>query len=256
MALFDTHCHLDYDFGPKSLESVLSEARAAGVTKFLTISTEVKTVEKVAAIAEAHEGVYYTVGVHPHDSRDLRQEDIPLLERLGASQKCLAVGEIGLDYHYDHSPRETQQARLEDQLELALRLRKPIVIHSREGEADLLTALRRYALRAKTLPGVIHCFSGTESFARECLDLGFYLSFSGIVTFKKADEVREAAKLCPKDRILVETDAPFLAPVPHRGKKCEPVMVALTARFLADYLGIEFDEFAGQTTGNAERLFL
>lgn len=253
--LCDSHCHLDYPFDGKTVDELIQDGQKHGVERFVTISTETKTMERVAEIGRAHPQVYFTIGVHPHDSKDLRTEDLPMMERLALEPKCVAIGEIGLDYHYDHSPREVQRAHLEVQLDLALKVKKPIVIHSREGESDLLDALVPYVKKAQGVPGVIHCFSGTEEFGNQCLDLGFMLSFSGIVTFKKADEVRAVALRVPKDRILVETDAPFLAPIPHRGKTCFPWMVRLTAESLATLRGVSFEAIAETTTRNAEKVF-
>jgi TatD DNase family protein len=182
---------------------------------------------------------------------------MPTLDKAGRHPKCRAIGEIGLDYHYDHSPRDIQKSALKLQLDLARQLGLPVVIHSRDGEEDLLQALTDYSKQLTTgsIPGIIHCFSGTVAFGQACLDLGFYISFSGILTFKKADEVRTAAQLFPLDKILVETDAPFLAPIPHRGRKCEPSMVRLTALKLAELKGISFEEVARTTTANSKRVF-
>lgn len=253
--LIDSHCHLDYPFDGKTVDELIAEAKTQGVERFVTISTETKTMERVAEIGRKHTEVYFTIGVHPHDSKDLRHEDLPMMERLAREPKCVAIGEIGLDYHYDHSPREVQRAHLEVQLDLALKVGKPIVVHSREGEGDLLDALEPYAKKAKGVPGVIHCFSGTEPFGKKCIDLGFMLSFSGIVTFKKADEVRATALTTPEDHLLVETDAPFLAPIPYRGKTCQPWMVRLTAESLATLRGVSFEQIAQTTTQNAQKVF-
>ena len=255
--LIDSHCHLNYDYLPKSLEEVLTEARLAGVEALITIGTDLASIGEIQAISEKYPYIYHTVGVHPHDAIVLKPDDMPALEQAGRHSKCRAIGEIGLDYHYDHSPRETQKSVLKMQLDLARQLGLPVVIHSREGEEDLLQALTEYSrqLPAGAIPGVIHCFSGSVTFGQACVDLGFYISFSGILTFKKADEVRTAAQLYPLDKILVETDAPFLAPIPYRGKKCEPSMVKLTALKLAELRGISFEEVAQVTTANSKRVF-
>jgi TatD DNase family protein len=257
MDLIDSHCHLNYDYAPKSADDLIREAKAAGIVAMVTIGTDVASIEAVEKISSAHEGVYHTVGMHPHDTVDLKDEDLAILEKAAQHPKCRAIGEIGLDYHYDHSPRETQKKRLQDQIELALRLKQPIVIHSRDGEEDLLVALRGYSERCSPglIPGIIHCFTGTLEFGRACLDLGFLISFSGIVTFKKAEDVQSAAREFPLDRLLVETDSPFLAPIPHRGKKCEPAMVKLTAQKIAELKGISIEEVARVTTANARRFF-
>jgi TatD DNase family protein len=256
MNLIDSHCHLNYEYEPKSTEEVIAEAAAAGVVKLVTIGTEIATIAAVQAISEKHANVFHTVGVHPHEAVTIGEGDLARLEAAAKHPKCRAIGEIGLDYHYDHSPRDVQRKRFDDQLLIAARLALPVVIHSREGEEDLLASLSAYAPRSKSkYPGVIHCFSGTVEFGKKCLDLGFLISFSGIVTFKKADEIREAARTFPLERILVETDSPYLAPIPYRGKKCEPSMVKLTAQKIAEIRGISFDEVAEATTRNAEAFF-
>jgi TatD DNase family protein len=255
--LIDSHCHLNYDYSPKTLDLILEEASIAGIETLVTIGTEIATLDEVQAISEKYPQVYHTVGVHPHDSIGLKPEELGRLEQAARHPKCRAIGEIGLDYHYDHSPRDVQKAALQVQLDLARKLNLPVVIHSREGEEDLLIALTDYAqqVHAGAIPGIIHCFSGTVAFGEACLKLGFYISFSGIITFKKADEVRTAAQIFPLDRILMETDSPFLAPVPHRGKKCEPSMVKANALKLAEIKGISFEEVALITTSNSKRVF-
>lgn len=258
--LIDSHCHLNYDYSPKTLKEVIEEAQTQGVEAFVTIGTEMSTLSEIQAISDQYAQVYHTVGIHPHDVSSIQDSDLVRLEEASRHPKCRGIGEIGLDYHYDHSPRDIQKRRLQDQLDLARRVDKPVIIHSREGEEDLLLALTAYAKAllsgpTEKIPGIIHCFSGTVAFGQACLDLGFYVSFSGILTFKKADEVRTAAQLFPLERILVETDAPFLAPIPHRGKKCEPSMVKLTAQKLAEIKGVSFEEVARVTTENSKRVF-
>jgi TatD DNase family protein len=255
--LIDSHCHLNYDFAPKTTDDLVREAKLADVAAMVTIGTDLKTIDEVRKISEKYPNVYHSIGVHPHDAIELGDADFALLEKAARHPKCRAIGEIGLDYHYDHSPRDIQQKRLEQQLDLALSLGKPIVIHSREGEEDLLKSLTGYAKRLKpgAIPGIIHCFTGTVEFGKACVDLGFYISFSGIITFKKAEEVRAAASAFPLERLLVETDSPYLAPMPHRGKKCEPSMVKLTALKLAEVKGVSFDELARVTTANSCRIF-
>lgn len=255
--LIDSHCHLNYDYAPKSVDDLINEARAAGVSTLVTIGVDPATLDVVREISERHENVYHTAGFHPHDAITIRDEDLAKLEQAARHPKCRAVGEIGLDYHYDHSPREVQQSWLKAQLEIALKTQQPVIIHSREGEADLLAALTDYASRvpAGAIPGVIHCFTGTKEFGRACLKLGFYISFSGILTFKNAEDLRDCARDFPLERILVETDSPYLAPIPHRGKKCEPSMVRLTAMKLAEIKGLPFEEIARVTTENSRRFF-
>ncbi len=257
MKFIDSHCHLNFDYAPKTDTDLVQEAEAAGVEALITIGTELETFPKIQEISNRFPNVFHTIGIHPHDSITLNDSDFPTLEKAARHPKCRAIGEIGLDYYYGHSPKEIQIRRLEQQLELALALRQPVVIHSRDGEEDLLRVLKTYAQRVPSdlSPGVIHCFSGTPRFGQECLDLGFYISFSGILTFKKAEEVREGARIFPLEKILIETDAPFLAPVPFRGKKCEPKMVKLTAEKLAEIKNLPLAEIAEKTTRNAKKLF-
>jgi TatD DNase family protein len=255
--LIDSHCHLNYDYAPKTVDDLIREGKLAGIEAFVTIGTDLPTIAEIQAISDKYPEVYHTIGVHPHDASSLSEADSETLLKAANHPKCRGIGEIGLDYHYEHSPRDVQQQRLEQQLEIALALEKPIIIHSREGEEDLLKSLTQYAKKVKAgaPPGIIHCFTGTEAFGRACLDLGFYISFSGILTFKKATEVQTCAVAFPLERLLVETDSPFLAPIPHRGKKCEPAMVKLTAMKLAELKGVSLETVARTTTANAKRVF-
>lgn len=256
-ALIDTHCHLDFDYSPKTADDLVREAGEAGVSHLVTIGTEMASLPKVQAISERFENVFHTVGVHPHDAKDVRDDDLDTLAQAASHPKCRAIGEIGADYHYDNSPRDVQIARLNDQLEVALRAGLPVVIHARDAEPDLVQALGAYAARVPTgrTPGVIHCFTGTTPFGQACIEMGFYISLSGILTFKKSQDLQESARAFPLDRLLVETDSPFLAPVPLRGKKCEPAMVRHTAAKLAELKGVSFEEVAAVTTGNAKKVF-
>ncbi|MBI4924839.1 MAG: TatD family hydrolase [Bdellovibrio sp.] len=255
--LIDTHCHLDSDFSPKTIPDLLREATLADVSIMIAVATELDSVKKVSEISSQYENVFCTVGIHPHEAKKFDISDVLILKEAAMNPKCKAIGEIGLDYHYKFSTPEEQKYTLEQQLNLAAKLGLPVVIHSREAEEDLEISLSRYAKRVKTgaIPGVLHCFTGTKEFGLKCLDLGFYVSFSGILTFKNADSIRECARVFPLDRIVIETDAPFLAPVPWRGKKCEPSYLKLTAQKLAEIRGMSFDEVAQATTENAKRLF-
>lgn len=255
--LIDSHCHLNYDYAPKTADDLIADAKAAGVTTLMTIGVDPQTLAEVQALSTKYPEVFHTVGYHPHDAISVQDDDLIALEKAASHPKCRAIGEIGLDYHYNHSPKDVQIRRLKDQLDIALRLKLPIIIHSREGETDLLEALKSYAsqLAPGSLPGVIHCFTGTQEFGQACLDLGFYISFSGILTFKNAEDLRRCAQTFPLERLLVETDSPYLAPVPHRGKKCEPSMVRFTAMKLAEIKGITLEEVARVTTANSRRLF-
>lgn len=261
--LIDSHCHLNYDYAPKNEEQLIQEAREAGVEVLITVAAELGVIPELERLSARHPNIYHTVGVHPHEAISMGSteaevaESLAILERAARNPKCRAIGEIGLDYHYDHSPREVQRQRLDDQLELALNLRLPVIIHSREAEDDLLESLKKYAARVPSdrIPGIIHCFSGTRAFGEACLQLGFYVSFSGILTFKNAEDLRDCARAFPIEKLLVETDSPYLAPIPFRGKKCEPAMVKFTAQKLAELKGLSFEEVARITTANARRIF-
>ncbi len=259
--LIDTHCHLNFDYeNGKQAADLVKEAADAGVGILITIGTEHPTFKDVQKISETFPNVYHTIGVHPHDASTVDADALKYMRPFLDHPKCVAVGEIGLDYYYEHSDRAKQQQELRAQLALALEVKKPVVIHSRDGENDLLPILTNYVNEmkksgAQNSPGVIHCFSGTEAFARACIDLGFYISLSGILTFKNTEPLREMARKFPRDRVLVETDSPFLAPVPMRGKKCEPAMVVHTAQKLADVWGVSLEELAQITTQNARKCF-
>lgn len=262
-ALIDTHCHLNYEFTPKTEQQIIQEAQEAGVEALITVSAEIAVIPQLEKLSQNYPFIYHSVGVHPHDAFSLGSStegiaaSIALLEKAATHPKCRAIGEIGLDYYYEQSPREIQKNALEQQLDLALRTKLPVIIHSREAEEDLLPFLQTYAkkLPSDSPAGVIHCFSGTRAFGEACLDLGFLISFSGILTFKNAEELRDCARAFPLDRLLVETDAPYLAPIPFRGKKCEPSMVKYTALKLAEVKGLSFEEVARVTTANAKKLF-
>lgn len=257
MEFIDSHCHLIYDYSPKAATDLIREADAAGVKTLINVGTELSSFAPIQAVSEAFPRVFHTIGVHPHEAATLTDADLATIEAAALHPKCRAIGEIGIDTHYEHSPLDAQIQRLRDQLAIALRVELPIVIHSRESEAELLLELTEYAKQVPSgrVPGVIHCFTGSYAFGQACLDLGFYISFSGILTFKNAEDLRESARKFPLDRLLVETDSPYLAPIPFRGKKCEPAMVRFTAQKLAEIKGCSLEEVAGQTTANARRVF-
>ncbi len=259
--LIDSHCHLHYDYAPKSTADIVREAQEAGVIALVTVGTDLDSIAPIAAVSDQFDRVYHTVGVHPHEAASLAGplED-PGLERLRlASQhaRCRAIGEIGLDYHYNHATASDQISALEAQLGLALEVQLPVVIHSRDAEDELLLRLSAYAKKwsGSTAPGVIHCFTGTQEFGARCLDLGFLISFSGILTFKNADDLRTCARVFPLEHLMVETDSPYLAPIPMRGKKCEPSYVRWTATQLAEVKGLTLEEVARATTRNAQNFF-
>jgi TatD DNase family protein len=249
--LVDSHCHLDDPKFDEDREAAIERAHAAGIERMLAIGTGNGPPDLDAAVrlADRYEFMYATVGVHPHDAAKATEETFARLRELAAHPKVLAIGEIGLDYHYDFSPRPVQREVFARQLALAAEVRKPIVIHTREAWEDTLEQIT-------SLPygGVMHCFTGDAAQARQALDRGFHLAFGGVLTFPKAESVREAARLAPEDRLLVETDCPYLAPVPHRGKRNEPAFLVETARRLAEVRGLAAEEIAEITTRNFERL--
>lgn len=258
--MIDSHCHLHYDYAPKTVADLVREAHEAGVTHLVTVGVDLKTQAEVRTIAENHAAVYFTAGVHPHDAVDLEAstDGIEQIRAESRHPKCVAIGEIGLDYYYEHSDREAQKRQLARQLALALEVRKPIVVHSRDAEADLLPMLEGYAKSARaagTSPGIIHCFTGTQAFGQACIDAGFFISLSGIVTFKNAEDLRTAVKSFDPRKLIVETDSPYLAPIPNRGKKCEPRMVVDTAKFVANLVGVPLAEFDASTTANTRAVF-
>jgi TatD DNase family protein len=254
--LVDTHCHLDAHYFPDGPDDVLARAHAAGVFGFVVIGVGKDLAPAHAAIALAKripEQIAAVVGVHPHDASTLCDVTCAELTHLARAPEVVAVGEIGLDYHYDHSPREIQKATFAKLIALAREVKKPIVVHTRSAAADTLDILTQEG--ARDVGGVIHCFSEDRAFAKRALDLGFYVSFSGIVTFKTSVAIQDVAAWAPLDRILVETDSPYLAPIPKRGKPNEPSYLVHTAQRIADLRGIPLPELAEATTRNAERAF-
>jgi len=253
--LIDTHCHLDRSYFPEGPNDVLQRAQLAGVGGFVVIGVgrTLDAARDAVALAEQRDDVMATVGVHPHDAEAADEAMMDELTALATRPRVAAIGEVGLDYYYEHSAKETQQAVLRRFIALAKAVRKPLVIHTRSAADDTLAVLRDEG--AHDVGGVIHCFSEDLPFARQALDLGFDLSFSGIVTFKKSIQIQEVAAWAPADRILVETDSPYLAPVPLRGKPCEPAYVVHTARKIADLRGVSIELLSEQTTANAQRRF-
>jgi len=224
------------------------------VMGMVTISTRVKEFAKITAITEAHDNVWCSVGTHPHHADEELDISVADLVRLAAHPKCVAIGEAGLDYHYDNSPRDAQETGFRRHIAASRETQLPLVIHAREADQDIGDVLEEESGKG-SFPFVLHCFSSGAELARRGLALGGYLSFSGILTFKNAEEIREVAAFAPADRILVETDAPYLAPVPHRGQSNEPSFVRFTAEKLAEVRGISLDELAAQTTSNFAELF-
>jgi TatD DNase family protein len=254
MTLIDSHCHLNYDGLAERQEEVLASARARGVGGFLNISTRQKEWDDVVGAAERHPDVWASIGVHPHEADAHPDLGAAVLIDAAAHPRVIAIGECGLDYYYDKSDRAAQRERFQAHIEASRATGLPLVVHTREAEDDTAEILTREVGKGG-VTGVLHCFTGTAGLARTALDLGFYISISGIVTFKNARDLQEVAKSIPHDRLLVETDSPFLAPVPHRGQTCEPAFVADTAAFLSDLRDEPLDELAAATTSNFFRLF-
>ena len=254
MRLIDSHCHLNYEGLAERREEVLNTARAAGVTGFLNISTRQREWNDVIAVAEANADVWATIGVHPHEADAHPDLGAKALIDATSHPDVIAIGECGLDYYYDKSDRAAQRDRFHAHIEAARATGLPLVVHTRDAEDDTAEILER-AVNEGGVRGVLHCFTGSRQLAEKAIDLGFYVSLSGIVTFKNARDLQETAKIIPDDRLLVETDSPFLAPVPHRGRTCEPAFVADTARFVAELRGISVETLAEQTTGNFFKLF-
>lgn len=252
--LIDSHCHLDFPDFDDEREAVIARAREAGIAGMLTICTRLSDFEAIRAIAAGHDGIWCSVGVHPHEAKgapDLVAED--LIARAG-SPKVVGIGEAGLDFHYEHSPRAVQEPVFRAHIAAARATGLPVIIHTRDADADTVRILREER-SAGAFPGVVHCFSAGASVAEAALEAGLYISFSGIVTFKNAGAVCAVARTVPADRLLVETDAPYLAPVPVRGKRNEPAFTRHTAAFLAEFLGLDAAELARRTTGNFFALF-
>jgi TatD DNase family protein len=252
--LVDSHTHLDDPKYEADREQVIERALAAGVECMVAVGTGngPPDLEAGVRLAERYPFMYATIGVHPHDASKATQETFARLRELSAHPKVIAIGEIGLDYHYDLSPRPVQREVFARQLEIAAESGKPVVIHTREAWEDTMAQFGG----GGPVRGILHCFTGDVAQARQALDLGFHLAFGGVVTFPKADEVREAARITPDDRLLIETDCPYLAPAPHRGKRNEPAFVAEVTRRLAQERGATPEEIAAITTANFERLCL
>ncbi|MBI3769787.1 MAG: TatD family hydrolase [Deltaproteobacteria bacterium] len=253
--LIDSHCHLDQDAFDDDRDAVIARARAAGVRRLITVGAggPLASNRAAVALAERDPDIFAAVAVHPHDASEITADTYTTLRALWAHPKVVAVGETGLDYYYRHSPPETQREHLRCFVREAGRAALPLVIHCRDAFPDLLVILREED--AAAIGGVIHCFSGTAAEAEACLALGFALSFSGIVTFKNAGDLRDVVRATPPDRLLIETDAPFLAPVPHRGKRNEPALVRDVAEEVARATERPLAEVAALTSANAERVF-
>ncbi len=253
--MIDSHCHLDSERFVSDQAEVIERALAAGVDHMMSIGTGdgPPDIEVAVRVADRFAPVYATVGVHPHDASKAEPATYKHIAELLKHPKVLALGEIGLDYYYDHAPRDVQQAVFVEQMRIAADARMPIVIHTREAWEDTFALVEKH-WKPTGLGGIMHCFSGGPTEAQRSLDLGFHISFAGIVTFPKSLDIQAAAKMCPAERMLIETDAPFLAPVPHRGKRNEPAFVAHTAAKVAELRSTTVDEISRQTTANFRAL--
>ncbi|MDQ3087342.1 MAG: TatD family hydrolase [Acidobacteriota bacterium] len=254
MIFIDSHCHIDGEAFDADRDEVVERARSVGVKAMLNIGTgnpHGDDFRKAVAVAESYENVFASVGVHPHDAKtyDDKAEN-HLIELVKSSKKIIAWGEIGLDFYYDHSPRDVQIEVFRRQIRTARELNLPIIIHSRDANDETVEILREECSDQNFRGGIMHCFGGSAEMAQDVLEIGFLISFAGNVTFKKADSLRDAARVVPFEKLLIETDCPFLTPVPFRGKRNEPSFVVHTAKFLAEFYGIELEKLANQTTDN------
>lgn len=255
LSIINSHAHLDYPQFEGQRDEVLARARELGVTEVITIGVKLSTAHQPRQLAEAYDNVWFSAGIHPHEAgNDPNACNLEAILAAADHPKCVAIGEAGLDYFYDHAPRQAQADSFRVQIEAARQTDRPIIVHARDADEDMADILET-EMEKGTFTGVLHCFSSGAKLARRAIDIGFYVSFSGILTFKKAEEIREVAAFAPEDRILVETDAPFLAPVPYRGKTNEPAFTAHTLNRLAEVRGMPVDRMAAVTTDNTLRLF-
>ncbi len=254
MTLVDSHCHLDFPDFADELDAVVDRARAAGVGVMQTICTRLTTFEGVLAVARAYDGVFCSVGVHPHNVADEPETSVEALVRRAAEPEVIGIGETGLDYHYDHSPRAAQRESFRSHIAAARETGLPLIVHTRSADDDTVAILAE-EMTAGAFTGLIHCFSTSRELAEKAIGLGLYVSLAGIVTFNKAEALRAVVRDLPLDRLLVETDAPYLAPAPMRGRRNEPAYVAHTAARIAEVRGMTPDDLATATTANFYRLF-
>ncbi len=257
MELIDTHCHLTFEQLTGDIEAVVDRSRAAGVTGWITVGTDPQHNRKVIELTERFENMYAAVGIHPHDAKDVAAHTMAELKELARSEKVVAIGETGLDFHYDFSPRQDQRRVFEAQLEIAHQLNLPVIIHCREAFDETIDILEQFISLKGRLKGVVfHCFSGSAQQARIVLDHDFYISFTGVVTFKNAKKNREAAKIVPTGRLMLETDCPYMSPEPVRKQKInEPALMVHTARFLAVLKEMDENDFARAVTATSKNFF-
>ncbi len=253
MMLFDTHVHLNADQFEDDMEEVIDRAKQAGVDYMVVVGFDRVTIPKAISIAESHENIYAAVGWHPVDAIDMTEDDLKWIEELAAHPKVVAIGEMGLDYHWDKSPKEIQKEVFRKQIALAKKVKLPIIIHNREATEDIVEILQEE--NAQEVGGIMHCFSSTPEIAEQCLEMNFYISLGGPVTFKNAKEPKEVAKVVPINKLLIETDCPYLAPHPYRGKRNEPAYVKLVAEKIAELKEMSLEELEEHTTKNAKKLF-
>ncbi|MCC2096169.1 MAG: TatD family hydrolase [Hyphomicrobiales bacterium] len=252
--LIDSHCHLDFPEFAEDMDATIQRAQDAGVGRMITISTSMQRYDTYRAIAENNDNVWFSTGTHPHRAHEEPDNSVDEILRKAEHPKCIAIGEAGLDYHYDKAPRDIAAAVFRKHIEASRQSGLPLVIHSRDADDDM-AAILRDEMGKGAFPALLHCFTSSRALAETGLELGLYVSFSGVLTFKNSDDLRAIARDIPIDRLLVETDAPFLAPVPYRGKWNQPAFVAQTARVLASVKGVDEAEIAAKTTANVLRLF-
>ncbi|WP_404446779.1 TatD family hydrolase [Sutcliffiella horikoshii] len=251
--LFDTHVHLNADQYEEDLQEVIDRAQAEKVTNMVVVGFDRKTITRAMELVEKYDFLYAAVGWHPVDAIDMTEEDLAWIEDLASHEKVVAIGEMGLDYHWDKSPKEVQKEVFRKQIQLAKKVKLPIVIHNRDATADVVQILKEED--AKEVGGIMHCFTGSLEVAKECMEMNFYISFGGPVTFKNAKKPKEVVKEIPMDKLLIETDCPYLTPHPYRGKRNEPGYVRLVAEQIAELKELTIEEVAEKTTANAKKLF-
>jgi len=252
--IVDSHCHLNYEGLVEDQNAVIDRARAAGIGCMLSINTKLREFQQIVDVVDKHADIFGTVGIHPHEAESEPNVAVEALVSRAGHPKIVGIGETGLDYYYDNAPRDMQRENFRAHITAARELGLPVIVHTRDADDDCVSILSEEMSKG-TFSGVIHCFTASQQLADACLEMGLYISISGIVTFKNARSLQKTAKSIPLDRLLIETDAPFLAPVPHRGKTCEPAFVRETGRFLAQLRDESFDVFCDATTSNFFRLF-
>ena len=252
--IIDSHCHLSFDNNSFNIENILNRARISGVSKYLNIATKSNEFETLINISNKYDDIYFTLGIHPHESKETNDDILQIIKKNLDNKKLLGIGETGLDFYYNHSDKKTQIESLEYHIDLAQEYRLPLIIHMRDAEDELISIFND-KMKKYEFTGVIHCFTGSLKFAKCILDMGFYISASGIITFKNSENLRNTFKQIPLDRLLVETDSPYLAPVPNRGKTNEPSFIIHTIKKLCEIHDIEYDNMCNLTSMNFKNLF-